>query len=278
MAWNMLLTGATALLGLAGIGLASQEPEFDFQVATPLGQPDQVSLVSFQKQAGVSVRFNDAHVGEVLSWLEHQGVSFVVADPKLKERTITVSIENQPLDDVADAIASALGGHWEKQGNIRIYRNGTRGVLDLYGFSKPGAQWFSLSPNQMKGGGTKDYVFQELPPDKGLQNFGGQFKVFEKDLKSGKNSELFGSKVQDLLKSNGKDRYSVFTWGSNKFDFDKFSKSLTDHQKDLMKSQGYLKLSDLTAAQRDMIGVKETPENLEIEYSKNGQTIKIKSK
>jgi hypothetical protein len=267
------LTGAATVLGLAGIGLAAQDPPFDFQVAAPTQDSAQVAVVSdpvqTQKQEGVSAHFRDAKVAEVLAWLEQQGVNFVLSDPAIKDRTITLNIDGQPLDDVVDSIASALGGHWEHKGKIRVFHSGTGGFTDLFSSARPGVNVFGLTPDKTspfqftvpKSGdqkGLQEYRFFTTPPN-------GQFKGF--DDKS----------IQDLLKGQGND-LRVFTFGAPKVDFEKFVKSLSDHQKELMKSQGYLKLDDLTARQREMIGVKGSPANMTITYTANGQTVTIKSK
>jgi hypothetical protein len=74
----------------------------------------------------VSVRFVNAGVYEVLKWLQLQGFDYVATsqtiDPKI---TVTLNVENRPLKEVADTLALALGGHWERNGTMRIFKKGT---------------------------------------------------------------------------------------------------------------------------------------------------------
>lgn len=66
-----------------------------------------------------------------------------------------------------------------------------------------------------------------------------------------------------------------------KIDTEKFSKSLSTMQKDLMKKQGYLKFSDLTETQKAMMfdgSTKDLPQDFTFTFSVNGERIVIKSK
>jgi len=76
-------------------------------------------------QRRVSIDFQQADVGEVLDWLRHQNVSFVVAQGMIHEGSkVTMNIVEQPVDDVADALAMAMGGHWARRNEIRIFQPG----------------------------------------------------------------------------------------------------------------------------------------------------------
>jgi uncharacterized coiled-coil protein SlyX len=385
MAWNLFLTGAGALAGLAGLAISAIEPQFDYELAAP----SQATPVLYQASPNVSVQFHDTSVGDVLSWLEKQGVSFVVSDPKLKERTITLNIQNQPLDEVVDAIANALGGHWDRKGNIRIYKDGEG--FGMYSFTMPQIKTFDKNymdglPVPDGGQGTWNVVPPALPDGKlpqvwnvppgqpGMQQFRiwsddpkarelekqldelrknpdqnsekikelekklgelrksevggfafgdgngpevwnmppGQFRIWgddpkaqelEKQLKElRKNPDLNDEKIKELQKKLSELRKSevggfAFGEGSGQgtwnvvppagikpyhfsfgFDLDRFTKSLSDKQKELMKSQGYLKIDDLTDEQRSQLGIVGHPEHFELDYSKDGQDIVIKSK
>lgn len=305
MAWNFLLMAA-GLAGLAGVGVAYQ-PDFDFQLAAPSSTPRLTALADYQKPARVSVKFQDAKVGEVLKWLERQGVSFVIADTKLKDRSITLSIQDQPVDAVADAIASALGGHWERQGAIRVFREGAFSWL----FEAPSVKGELIKPDGKNL--LKDYQFQETPMPR---SDGNQMKVFTLPDQDGKTFQFFGNgfntpspfgqrmynfngqvptdpaklkeleqKITDELnrlheeaKSQPKTRFEFKDpFFGPRPDFDAFSKSLTDSQKDLMKSQGFLKLDDLTSEQRTLLGLQSVTGHVEVRYEKDGTTIVIKN-
>src|SRR5579862_1028543 len=223
MAWNVLLTGAATLLGLAGIGLAAQEPGFDYQVAAPVDTPATATLADYRvaqnqslNQGGVSARFHDARVVEVLEWLDKQGVNYVIADPSLNDHKITLNIDDQPVGDVADAIASALGGHWEHRGKIRVYKNGPGFGTDFFGGQgmvfPQGGEW---------------NVVPKLPQDKDGQNriyeFSGpdmkSFTFSSPDLKGLPQDKS----LNELFRNDGKSGFGTYTLG-NHFDFDKFMK------------------------------------------------------
>jgi hypothetical protein len=154
MALNTMLflaAGAASALGF-------QDPGFDHQFAIPT--QDETSFANFQGTAveshpsptqGVEVRtvpaqsslmevqspqielgpkvsakFRNAKVNDVLDWLEHQGISFVMGENMVRpDQTVTLNIVDQPAGDVADAIAAALGGHWDRRGNIRVFQPGS---------------------------------------------------------------------------------------------------------------------------------------------------------
>jgi hypothetical protein len=58
-------------------------------------------------------------------------------------------------------------------------------------------------------------------------------------------------------------------------DAEKFMASVTPAQKELQKSRGYLKVSDLTDAQREMLGIKDD-QDLNLEFVIKGEKISIK--
>ena len=137
---------------------------------------------------------------------------------------------------------------------------------------------------QFKGmtGDVKGFTFNMDP--KMLE----QFKAMGKD---GKTFEFkMDPKMLEQFKAMGKDGKS-FAFGSGKdpiggkgmtfkkIDADKLIKSLTPAQHELMKTQGYLKFSDLTDAQRAMMfdgSIKELPENFTFMFSANGEKVTIK--
>lgn len=129
--WSM---AAAAILAGTAAGVGTQQ-------ATQVAQPaPAVTIVSEAMPSGyvlaqtasdqeesqrVSASFNHAAVSEVMDWLIKNGVSFVTADSELpKDATITLNVKDEPINEVVDAIANALGGHWQRRGSMRIFRKG----------------------------------------------------------------------------------------------------------------------------------------------------------
>lgn len=174
MALHTLLALA-ATLSAAGI----QDPRMDLQIAMPVGDqtplsrptvPDLTPVpvaaapaqVAVPSQAAppireevsttvatiqgreilrpVSARFTKEAPAAVLDWLQKQDLSFVVNEDDIAPGTkITLKLDDVPLDEALDAIGSALGGHWERRGKVRVFHRGEmfRGavqVSDGFGF------------------------------------------------------------------------------------------------------------------------------------------------
>ncbi|MFZ4507775.1 MAG: hypothetical protein ACOYON_08795 [Fimbriimonas sp.] len=136
-----------AATGLAGVlGTLSQDVRLD----NPFGAPELAAAFNASAQTIpprpadkavtaetttrqeklVSVSFNSAPVSEVVAWMTKQGVSYVIVSTAYpKDATITLNIQDQPLREVADAVAVALGGRWERSGNILVFKKGQDGVF-----------------------------------------------------------------------------------------------------------------------------------------------------
>jgi len=122
MAYQRLLSVA---LGFAAVtAFAGQEPAIDLQYAAPdFASAATAGSVEAVEDTNVSVRFSNARLGTVLNWLEQKGVSFVVDESAIPgDKTVSLNMVNQPLGDVVEAIGSALGGKFEKKGDIYTFR------------------------------------------------------------------------------------------------------------------------------------------------------------
>jgi len=208
----------------------------------------------------MSVHFQGVHVKEILDWLHKSGVNFMIADSDIKDKTVTLSVNNEPVDDILEALGTALDGHWVHNGNIRVFKPG-RGpfVTDFATFPKldgktPKAFNFNL-PND-KTWFSKQFNFST--PDGKSFSPKNQFKFVVPD---GKSFGFFGNRIR--IDSDS---------------FHKLMKSLTDQQKELNKKQGYLKFDDLTPDQRAILNVHGSPGGVEIKFSSDGESITIKSK
>lgn len=155
MSLNSLLLVAASAAGAMGY----QGPGFDSQFAIPssLDKPAETSPVpKFQAEpagivdlqykaepnlsgnfafqpvfqaaaydAKVSVQFNNAKIGDAVAWMNNYHVNYVLSNKDLRDDlTITLNAVDQPISDVADAIAAALGGHWEKLNAMRVFKSG----------------------------------------------------------------------------------------------------------------------------------------------------------
>jgi hypothetical protein len=139
----------TLLASLAGISAfaARQDPTFESPSFTPLLLPDHQETVGLLFQATVSqaatqkrvsVSFERAPVRDVIDWLTKQGVSFMMTDTQIPtDKRISINVVNQPLEDVLNALASSLGGRWERRGNILVFRSGGTLPGGLSGWPEP---------------------------------------------------------------------------------------------------------------------------------------------
>lgn len=74
----------------------------------------------------LSGNFENATLKEVLKWLSQQGVSFVVRADADGNARLSLNIQDQPIQDVMDAIASAFDTEWEKKGNTYVLKQSPR--------------------------------------------------------------------------------------------------------------------------------------------------------
>lgn len=80
----------------------------------------------------ISVVFENASPEQVVKWLIRQGFNLVIPSDQIsKDRKISLSLKNAPAEEALDAIARALGGVWERQGEVRTFRKGTTFLRDL---------------------------------------------------------------------------------------------------------------------------------------------------
>ena len=163
----------TVLVTLAGISLAADlavvtSPSLDSRLGVP--KLESALLVpTSQKDSKVSVQFHSARVSEVLNWLQSHGFNFVVNDGDIqRSKTVTINVTNQSVGSVADAIANALGGHWDTANGIHIYKTGTTS-MNWMKVPSEGAFIFSDSIPGMSPG-------QKLDVEKLQGQFGPDFQ------------------------------------------------------------------------------------------------------
>lgn len=363
------LTAAAVLTGLT-VGAQQSPPT---ALVTP--PPPAITVEARQEDSSqrVSVDFNHAPVSDVLDWLSKNGASFVAADSEIpKDTTITMSIKDQPMDEVVDALASALGGHWERNGGVRVFRHGGGGG---FGEMRMDGNWttpqpptqfkMAMPPGKFKTFKDGNKVFV-TPDGDNVQAFGddnGKFFVMPDmknfqmpDMKDLPNLDKLRSQLKEQLKDvpgmspeamqemekaikesqaemmksgdemkisekamleaqkamekarkehpeafkgdgnsffiaprseNGRTftfttpeggraggRFNVMAHGQN---LTKLLGSLSPEQKELNRRQGYLRPSDLTQSQREMLGISGDAKNWTIKINKDGEEVTIKS-
>ncbi len=116
---------ATSTLALALVTQA-QEPTFDVQVAVPTAAAAVGSATSNldpQSTDGrTSIEFLNASITDVLNFLKDKGFNYVVQDMDVPaSKTVTLSIKDRPLKEIADAVATSLGGHWINRNGVHIF-------------------------------------------------------------------------------------------------------------------------------------------------------------
>ncbi|MCL6623532.1 MAG: STN domain-containing protein [Fimbriimonadales bacterium] len=196
----------------------------------------------------VSVTFQSARVVDVLKWLEVEGISFVV-DPRSfgEERTVSLSVKDQPLRDVLNAIARVLNAHWEREGNIYILKPGRR-VTEI-----------TLMPERVS----------EL-----LRKHLGELPRIQLGLEMERELQ---EKVRELLKKGTvlpEKRVLLFKSGN----IGQLMDSLTPEQWALHECRGYLKVEDLTPSQRALLGsLPESAHTWSITVVTNGKKLTLKS-
>jgi hypothetical protein len=239
--FGTLIGAATLGLGTLGVTLANQDPVAS--AATP--------------DKRVSASMNNASMDDVLEWLRRTGVNFVIeaGDPASRAR-LNINVNNQPLKDVMDSIANAVGGEWKKNGNVYSLRSG-------HGFAIP-----PMAPGELRlFGGGEEGEWGELPPKirerleglevpEGWQRFEEMAPLIEKQF--GEMGPEFEKRMHELmpkleelkgLELEGGMHFKMFDDES----VDKLLKGLTSKQKELMKSRGHLTPGDLTKDQEALL-------------------------
>ena len=190
----------------------------------------------------VSVRFEHAQASEVFRWLQKQDVSFIVDESKIDEKArVTLSANNVSLNALTDALANALGGHWVNRKGMRVFQ---KGALNSF-FSTPAIPGgyrtytmpeFKTRVMQVPRIDTKPLVIPKFD------------KTFELQMKEGEKERA--KMLRDLAQNQR--QWKSLDFG--KSDWKGLMKSLTQEQQQKHEKQGFLKYSDLTDAQKRMLG------------------------
>lgn len=195
----------TVLALAAGFALnGGQEPGVDTQIVAPVmndgvthtspipvyqAAPQATSTADTRNR--VTIQFNDAKPGEVLNALRGLGVDFIVSAGDIPDNArITLNVKDQPVADVLNAVARALGGHWERENNIRVFKKGAN-VYSAFP-SNGVAREFPSAPS-----------FKAMPPLPAMPAF-PQFKGDGK-MDKAELEKAFGPEYQKRMEAWGKE-------------------------------------------------------------------------
>jgi hypothetical protein len=183
-------------------------PEIVLTPMLPVAPLVPATADALSDQTKVTVHFHDAKPAEILAWLESQGVSFIVSSSDVPSgTTLTLNLQDQPISSVLKVIATSLGGRWDVENGIRVFRKG-RDSFTL--FSNPGHPGEFSEEFKFEPGSSAPHAF--LFGDKGQgawkpgdsleKSFGPEFQKhienFAKSL-----SKQFGPEFQKKLKDRG---------------------------------------------------------------------------
>jgi hypothetical protein len=82
-----------------------------------------------QADQRVSGNFKSIGLAEFTTWLEGQGVSFVIGDDVKTTRRVTLNIKDQPLDQTVDAVLDALGLRADRRGDVFVVKPGNNSTF-----------------------------------------------------------------------------------------------------------------------------------------------------
>lgn len=235
LASGSLVGLATLTLGWLGY-TATQQP------ATPAPSP------SLDKR--VTASLTNASMDEVLQWLRRTGVNFVIEKTDASADTkLNINVVDKPLKDVMDAIASAVGGKWQKHGDV--YSLDSRRMAWA---PEVAEDWMrDLAP--MIEGHMGDFKFEMSPEmhDR-LAEIAPRIKEHLGNLQFEMDPEIRGEllelapRLHEMMPEGGM-RLKMLTHEQRNELFN----SLTPKQKELMKSRGHLVPEDLTSRQRELL-------------------------
>lgn len=255
----------------------------------------------------VTKSFNNARLPEVLSWLKDQGVSFVVREGMIDQnQRVTLNVVDQPLRDVAQAIAKVYGGHWSREGDVLVFQKGTRRVeflndlpmlkdLDFKGLDDGQGRVRVYSNKDLESDPEFKAWMEKFKADmeKWGQDFGEKWKFygdeFKFDSKEWENrskefEKQFGpefrkklfERIEALPKLEDLDGKG-FTVLKNA-NIKELMDSLTQDQWAKHELQGHLTAEDLTSKQKALLGTLPKSNDWTLSFSIDGRKLTIKSK
>jgi hypothetical protein len=218
----------------------------------------------------VSLSLKNKTAADVLQWMNKQGVNFAVNVDSLPKNRITLNMTNVPLHEVLSTVGEVLGGSWDVRNKTLIFQkhSASRGFatfpaelpmlppmggmefVPAQGFAAPEMN-FTFEPPKFKLEEFKmDFDGQEEPMKVMKIRLEALTEDIKVQAKKGMMDEKLAKDLQTRIEATMKDcEVEAKVMAVQEVEVDKFLKSITKEQKELMKKQGFLKLSDLTDAQ-----------------------------
>jgi hypothetical protein len=211
----------------------------------------------------VTVEFRSAPVADVLRWLSREGVSFVADESGFAERRVTLNIRNQPLRDAMNALADALGGNWQRRGEVYALRRGV-GIVPGAGFDPQ--RFESLARDMAER--MKDVDVRVYERGRALTPEDAR-KMREELLER---ARQISPPAPERIRARAGEVRAV-----RSADLKQLMESLTADQRQTHERQGHLTFDQLTPEQRRMLGDMRG-ENWTITFTADGRTITVRSK
>jgi hypothetical protein len=226
----------------------------------------------------VSVNFENKTASDILKWMSKQGVNFAVNVDSLPKNRISMHMTNAPLHDVLSAVADVLGGQWSLRNNTLIFNQG-----HSFRAFAPGFEFQPFAPIEVPVNGSglkplgKHMVEHEVVKglhEKALRRFGEEMPKVLGEVERVRAAEMPRIR-EEIERVRAIDTPKARE--AKRIEVKNFMNSITKEQKELMKTRGYLKISDLTEAQKALINYDpKSTGKFEMQISVDNEKIVIK--
>jgi len=262
----------------------------------------------------ISLDLDDAPVNAVLDQLKIHGFNYLIASNLVPDgKKVSIHAHDLGLQSIANAIAEALGGHWENRSGLNVFRTNRFEINSFAEYGMPG-QSFSFNNPSAKGQ-TRTFTFKSQGPtgmdsdklakdlqkvivvhgdsavqpevrveiERALKDAEQGFK--SKDMKQGPLlnesqmkafEETWKSTEKYLSKAKANSVGSQQRWLFRTYPSKPVSfDDLSPSQQQLMRKRGFLYFHDLNQNQKQQMP--NIDGKFEIKMTRNGHTVVIKS-
>jgi|GEM_PF-5941515 len=269
----------SAIIILSGLALSGtlQEPSIDTQIVAPVATKASDTFTSTDvDDSRISLHFRNAKPSEVFAWLESHGINFVASSGEFSDDArITLNLKDEPIETALNAIARALGGRWERDNGVRIFKRRGAEVWAQAGPLSSAKDWAELSKSApwAKDG----FQLPKMPPmppmppmpsmpkmpampplpkfdDRGMNSEDWQKKYgadYEKKIKQytdeiqkkfgpeyQKRMEEYSKKLQEKFGPEYEKKMKLYTDEQNKFFGPEYQKKMKEYEQKFQKEFG----------------------------------------